>query len=256
MYCSVNQLQEFYDREIGKIVQSVLGKHIAELWPETHGFRVMGCGYTLPYLPYFQNKSPERVFAMMSKEQGVTYWPDGGKNLVLTCEEDRFPIENASIDRVILIHYLESCNDLRSSIREIWRVLKPNGRILIVVPNRLGAWAHADWSPFGYGRPFTVSQLSLLLNDNLFSQENYKSALFVPPIPDSPIMMRSANVIERFGCTILPFVAGVHIMEFSKKIYANVDKTGGGSAVLSKTKEFLGAKGKPVPQGFMQDKKR
>ncbi len=250
MYCSVNQLKEFYDSEIGGIVQSILIGHISGLWADVHGYRVMGCGYTLPYLQYFMDKSPERVFAMMSKEQGVAYWPKDKKNLVMTCEEDRFPIENASLDRVILVHYLESCNDLRSSIRDIWRVLKPNGRVLVIVPNRLGAWAHADWSPFGYGRPFTVSQLSLLLNDNLFSTENYESALFVPPIPDSPIIMRSANIIERFGSKILPFVAGVHIMEFSKKIYASIDKKGSGSAVFSKTKVLLGAKSKPVPQVF------
>ncbi len=252
MYCSVNQLQEFYGSEIGGIVQSILMEHIAQAWPDVHDFRILGCGYALPYLSHFQKGSPERVFAMMPKEQGAVYWPQKEKNLVLSCEEDRFPLENASIDRAILVHHLEGCNDLRSSIREIWRVLKANGRILVIVPNRLGAWAHADWSPFGQGRPFTLSQASLLFSDNLFVQENHKSALFVPPIPDSPVMMRSANLIERFGRTILPFVAGVHIIEMSKKIYAGADNTGGGSAVFSKTKKILGT---PVPQSFTSDKK-
>ena len=251
MYCSVNQLQEFYGSEIGGIVQSILMEHITQAWPDVHDFRILGCGYALPYLSHFLKGSPERVVAMMPKEQGAVFWPEEEKNLVLSCEEDRFPIENASIDRAILVHHLEGCNDLRSSIREIWRVLKANGRVLVVVPNRLGAWAHADWSPFGQGRPFTLSQASLLFCDNLFVQESHKSALFVPPIPDSPVMMRSANLIERFGRTILPFVAGVHIIEMSKKIYAGADKMGGGSAVFSKTKEILGT---PVPQGFISDK--
>tara|TARA_R110001592_G_scaffold16881_16_gene71759 strand:- start:1639 stop:2412 length:774 start_codon:yes stop_codon:yes gene_type:complete len=255
MYCSVDQLQEFYKSEIGGIVQTILMNHIAEAWPDVRDFRVMGCGYALPYLSYFQTCSApaERVIALMPKDQGVVFWPEDKKNLVLSCEEDRFPIENASIDRVILVHHLEGCNDLRRSIREVWRVLKANGRVLVVVPNRLGAWAHADWSPFGHGRPFTMSQLSLLLNDNLFEVVSHKSALFVPPIPDSPVMMRSANLIERMGRTILPFVAGVHIVEVSKRIYASADNKGGGSAVFSKTKKILGS---PVPQSFTPSQKK
>ncbi len=256
MYCSVNQLREFYRSEIGGIVQRIMMHHISDAWSDVHGFRVMGCGYALPYLSYFQNEDAERVFALMPKEQGAILWPKNKKNLVLSCEEDQFPIENASIDRAILIHHLEGCNDLRSSVREIWRVLKANGRVLVVVPNRLGAWAHADWSPFGQGRPFTMSQLSMVLSDNLFQVESHKSALFVPPIPDSPVMMRSANFIERFGSTILPFVAGVHIVEISKKIYAGVDNSGGGAPVLAKTKKILGAKGRAVPQSFTPTKLR
>lgn len=250
MYCSVKDLKDFYDSDIGKAVRATLGRHIAQAWPDVRGMRVMGCGYALPYIEGFCKQSPERVIAMMPIGQGVQYWPSEKKNLTFCCEEYGLPIESASVDRVILTHYLEGASDICGSISEVWRVLKANGRALIIVPNRIGVWARAEWSPFGHGRPFTMTQLSNLLQHSSFEQVSHKGALFMPPIDGSPVILRSAKLFEKMGGTILPFVAGVHIVEVRKRVYASVDRTGGGSAVLAKTKEFLGAKKKPAPQGF------
>jgi len=246
MYSSVDDISAFYRSEIGGIVQNVISRHIAARWSDVHGFRVLGCGYTSPYLRVFQGEA-ERVLSATSIQQGVEYWPEGGKNLSFTFAEGLLPIENASIDRILLVHHLEYSENFSLSFNEIWRVLKANGRVLIVVPNRVGLWARADWSPFGRGQPFTLSQLITCLSEHRFVHEVHHGVLFVPPLPDSPVMMRSANLIERMGQSVFPFVAGLHIVEVSKQIYAR-DKTGGGSTVLAKTKEILGARPKPVSQ--------
>lgn len=250
MYCSVNDLKKFYESDIGGVVRETLQQHIAEIWPNVRGLRVMGCGYALPYLDAFNKQLPERVISMMPRGQGVQYWPGDKKNLTFCCEEYGFPIESASIDRAILTHHLEGANDISASIHEVWRVLKANGRALIIVPNRIGVWARAEWSPYGHGRPFTMTQLSNLLQHNSFEQVSHKGALFMPPIDGSSVILRSAKMFEKMGGTILPFVAGVHIVEVRKRAYASVDRTGGGSAVFAKTKALLGAKKKPAPQGF------
>ncbi len=253
MYVSVSNLKEFYDSEIGGIAQSILQRYINEFWSGSHGLRVMGCGYATPYLNGFTNGS-ERVIAMMSQNQGAHSWAlDGSssnKNLVFLSDENQMPIESCSIDRILLIHHLEFCDNIQESLREVWRLLKSNGRLLVIVPNRLGVWARADFSPFGHGRPFTSSKLSANLKENLFIQEASKGALFVPPVPDSPVLMKSANLIEKMGSSIFPFVAGVHIVQASKQIYATIDESSGGSSVLAKTKEILRGGAKPVPQGF------
>ncbi len=241
--------KKFYSSEIGVIVQNILQRHISDFWANTRGLRVLGCGYATPYLDSFSETS-ERVIAMMPSKQGAHSWAQNEKNMVFLSDESQMPIESCSIDRILLIHHLECCDNLRESLREIWRILKANGRVLIIVPNRTGIWARTDWSPFGYGRPFTISQLSVNLKDNLFIQERHKGALLVPPIPDSPVLMKSANLIEKMGSTIFPFVAGVHIVEASKQIYARIDSTGGGSLVLAKTKGILAGTPAPAPQGL------
>ena len=66
-------------------------------------------------------------------------------------------------------------------LKEIWRVLAGGGRLLIVAPNRRGIWARLDRTPFGSGRPYTMSQLSQLLRDEQFTPVATGAALFVPP---------------------------------------------------------------------------
>lgn len=255
MYNSVEKLQAFYSSEIGSIVQRVLTRHIVDAWDDVHGLRILGCGYATPYLESFVDKKPERIIASMTHQQGACHWPIGKKNLVLLTRDHRMPIENESIDRILLVHHLECSNNMHKAMREVWRVLKPNGRVMVVVPNRMGVWARADWSPFGHGRPFTNTQLSQVLRDSLFTPRFSKSALFVPPLPDSPVMMKSANLIEHMGCSFLPFVAGVHIMEGGKQVYASINDKGSGSPVLAKTKELLSGKPVAVPQRFSTDSK-
>ncbi len=246
MNISPSDIAKFYDSEIGGIARNILQSHINDFWQNTNGLRVLGCGYSAPYLDCFSNNS-ERVIAM-SPFKDIQASPK--ENRIFISSEDRMPIESCSIDRILLVHYLEYSNNLQNSLREIWRILKSNGRVLIIVPNRMGVWARADFSPFGHGHPFTHAQLSVSLRNNLFIQENHKCALFVPPIPDSPVIMKSANLIEKMGSSIFPFVAGVHIIEASKQIYASIDSSGGGSTVLAKTREILAGKGAAVPQGF------
>lgn len=249
MYRSVYDFKTFYNTPVGQTVRRVLLSRIHALWPDVHGLRVMGCGYAIPYLdePFLNNV--ERVIAMMPATHGADFWGrNEGKNLVFLSDESAMPIENASIDRALLVHHLEGCEHLSQTLREIWRVLKPNGRLLVIVPNRTGLWSRAEWSPFGHGRPFTMSQLCFSLRDSLFVQERTMGALYVPPIRLS-MAMRSAGAIEYLGKSMIPLVSGVHIVEASKQLYAGVDKTGSGSAVLAKTRELFGGRPVAIPRG-------
>lgn len=247
MYRSVENLSIFYDSPPGKMAQRALGKRIRELWPETRGMNVLGCGYAVPFLEIFQRES-ERVIAMMPKGQGVNHWPRDSKNLVFLSDEDRLPLGNNQFDRILAVHHLECCEDLQTSLREYWRALKPSGRLLVIVPNRTGFWARADWSPFGQGSPYSFAQLCFYLRDNQFTQERSAGALYTPPLRWKAVM-RSSALIEHIGRRFLPFMAGVHIVEASKKIYAEIDKPGG-TPVFVRSQGILGVPPLPVPQNF------
>ncbi len=246
----INDLQSFYKSDIGLIVQDVISSRVREFWPDVHGQSLMGCGYAAPYVDMFHDDAPERSVLMMPGEQGACLWPANGKNAVFMSDELAMPIEPASVDRVLLVHHLESCVDVHASLQEVWRVLKGNGRVLVVVPNRMGAWAHADWSPFGRGMPYTLSQLCSVFQKMRFVHERHKGGLFMLPIPDSPVMMRGSRIMERMGRSVFPFVSGVHIVEFSKQIYARAGDSGTGSAVVTKAKAVLAGKPKPATQNF------
>ena len=99
-------------------------------------------------------------------------------------------------DRVLLVHMLEWSEHPHALLREIWRVLAPNGRILVAVPNRRGLWARMDTTPFGYGSPFSRSQLTQLLKDAMFQPENWHYVhLFAPRTVVPQSIMPSFNAI-------------------------------------------------------------
>lgn len=248
MYRSVYDLKMFYNSPAGEMARKVISSRIKSLWPQTKGMSIMGCGYAVPFLEPFIEES-ERVIAMMPRGQGADHWPREGKNIVFLSDEDRLPLPNCSMDRVLIVHHLECCEHLQMTLRECWRVLKPNGCLMVIVPNRTGIWARADWSPFGQGSPFSLSQICFYLRDNLFVQERSIGALYTPPIRFK-VVLRSAAVIEHMGRHVLPFMAGVHIVEATKQLYAGVDKTGSGSQVYARPRRMLGMPPSAIPQTF------
>lgn len=229
MYRSVYDLKAFYNGRVGRVVRRILQERIRDFWPDVHGMSVMGAGYATPYLRIFKQEA-ERVFAMMPAGQGAHDWPQDGLNCVALSEQAELPIETNTIDRILMVHDLEFSEFMKPALQEIWRVLKSNGRLLVVVPNRSGLWSRADWSPFGQGTPYSASQINFSLRDSLFVQERAETALFMPPLKYSMIL-KSAGVFERVGPKIYPMMAGLHMIEASKQIYATADR-GSGSKVL------------------------
>ena len=235
-------LKSFYNSLKGRIVRRIVREKILSLWPEIKSQNLMGYGYALPYMkPYL--KTTNRSFAMMSRQLGVHNWPSEGNNIVCLSEDDALPLETNSVDFVLMVHALEFLDDPEDSIAEIWRVMRSTGRLMIVVPNRMGFWARADWSPLGQGRPYSATQVERFLTDNLFVHERTTQALFTPPFKNE-VLLRGADFFEKIGRFLFPALGGVHIIEASKQLYAGKHK-GSKIGILDKAKASVTAK--PVP---------
>jgi SAM-dependent methyltransferase len=108
---------------------------------------------------------------------------------------------------------------LRPLLRQLWRVLAPEGRILIVAPNRTSLWAQVDISPFGHGRPFSRRELDWVLRDVLFEPGHWERALYAPPVRSRALVGSGAGW-ERIGARFLRRTGGVHLVEATKSLYA------------------------------------
>ncbi len=223
MAASVYDLKSFYAGREGRFLRRLIAARLKELWPELRGLRLMGGGYAVPYLRGLM-EGTERAFALMPSGAGAHAWPDKEKNLVALSEEGAWPLETESIDRIFLIHSLEHSPVPEHLLQECWRVLKSGGRLMIVVPNRLGLWARADRTPFGRGTPYTAGQLQNHLRACLFIPERLEGALFMPPFRLF-FLLRSAYLLESLGRSFFPRLAGLHLVEASKQIYAGAART-------------------------------
>lgn len=238
-------LKSFYNGLKGRIVRNLIRQKILSLWPDIKNQSVMGYGYALPYLrPYLENS--DRVFNMMPSQLGMHDWPPEDKNLVCATAEHTLPLATNSVDFVVMIHALEFLDAPEETFEEIWRVLKSTGRLLVIVPNRVGLWASADWSPFGQGRPYSARQVEHFLSDNLFVHERTDRALFSPPFQNT-FLLRGANFFETIGPYLYPAFGGVHVIEASKQLYAGKGKTAR-TASREGLKKAVSAKPVPTPR--------
>jgi SAM-dependent methyltransferase len=220
MYFDVVDLKEFYNQPLGRLLLHQVGKRIGEIWPAISGERLVGIGYATPYLGRYRSGA-ERIAALMPAAQGVVNWPNNGPSCSALVYESLLPLPDAAFDRVLLVHGLENTNHPPDLLREIWRILAPAGRLLIVAPNRRGLWSRVETTPLGYGRPYSRGQLSELLRECLFVPATWTTALHVPPFSRS-WLIRSAPAWERVGTATGSVFAGVLLVEAVKQLYHGI----------------------------------
>ncbi|MCX8227929.1 MAG: hypothetical protein OTI35_17820 [Sulfitobacter sp.] len=219
MHLDVQDLRNFYYRSaLGRAAQFSLRSRMLELWPEAKGQTVVGFGFAAPLLrPYLADS--RRVMTLMPGPQGVMPWPAGMANTSVLTEETLWPIETGHVDKLVLLHGLETSDRQGDLLEECWRVLGPGGRALFIVPNRAGLWARRDITPFGYGRPYSLSQLEAQLRKHQFLPERQLGALYQVPSPRR-VWMRSGKLFEKVGRHMPTMMAGgAFMVEVTKLVY-------------------------------------
>ena len=220
MHQDVRELRDFYSRPLGQIARRVLGRRLRAQWPNVKGLSVIGLGFASPYLATFRAEA-YRIGALMPATQGALIWPSSGDVMSVLVEDDHLPLADNSVDRLIAVHCLETAERVRPLLREMWRVLAPDGRMLMIVPNRRSMWSQSDATPFGHGRPYSRGQLEKLLGDALFTPIDWTYALHMPPF-ERKFVLRSATSFERLGARVTPTFGGVIIVEAKKEVMAPI----------------------------------
>ncbi len=211
-------LREFYGSRLGFTTRRLIANRLKPRLGSLAGATVMGLGFAAPYMEELTGEA-ERNLAFMLARQGVIHWPGGGAVQSALVDEFDLPLLESTVDVAVVIHALELSDAPDEMLKEIWRVLAPQGRMLLVVPNRRGLWARFDSSPFGHGQPFSRPQLSGLLRESQFSALSWSPALFMPP-SERGLFLSSAPALEMIGNRIMPGVSGVVIVEAVKQVYA------------------------------------
>lgn len=218
MHQDVGELRDFYAKPLGIAVRRLLAHRLRARWRNVKGETVIGLGYAPPLLGPFRDEA-YRIGAVMPAAQGALVWPREGDKLTVLANEEHLPFADNSVDKLLAVHCLETVERVHPVLREIWRVLSPNGHIMLVVPNRRSIWAHSDKTPFGNGRPYSRRQLESLLAEAMFSTTGWQYALHAPPI-DHKLVLQSITGLERLGGRLWPGIGGVIMVEGRKELLA------------------------------------
>ena len=140
---------------------------------------------------------------------------------------DRFehlPFAEQSIDLIVLPHVLEFANDPHQVLREVDRVLRPEGRVLLSGINPISLWGARHLMP-RLGCPVLPAQARLIGLPRLrdwfkllsFDVDQYHYGCYRPPCR-SQVWLDRMNVMERAGDRWWPICGAVYCVAAVKRV--------------------------------------
>ena len=136
---------------------------------------------------------------------------------------DHLPIASDSVDAVLLYHSLEFSQDPHQVLREVERVLVPEGHVLIMGFNPRSLWGlramlhrrgdTMPWNGHFLNQPRLRDWLSLLG----FAVLNVQPLCFQPPLKHVA-RTRGLQFMARWGARWWPYFCGVYLMTARKKV--------------------------------------
>ncbi|MDD4617229.1 MAG: methyltransferase domain-containing protein [Alphaproteobacteria bacterium] len=185
----------FYKSETGRTAQKLLRKRLKSLWPSAKGEKLLllGCASLVM----------ETESVLSCRLNGA----DAFLSLVDSCDK---PFADASIDAVACLHVAAPIEPL---LHEIWRVLKGEGRLILIVPRLNSAWSNAAQTPFAHEPAYSSRQIVKVLKRQFFFVRRVDRALYAPP---SSYMAREIEKIAPWF--LLQRGGGVLIVEAQKRV--------------------------------------
>lgn len=218
MSCDIIELHDFYNSALGRAAERSIKSCLDSLWPDLTHQTILGVGYTLPYLIHRMHQSERTLFFTLA-QQGIMAWPPGESCLSALVDEEDLPLPDQSVDRILMVHALEDSRHTREVLRDLWRILKPDGRIIIMAPNRRGLWARSDNTPLGHSKPYTMTQLNTLMKEALFTPIQQKRCLYMLP-SQATAAIAVRPFMEKVCSKFLQKFSGMICIEATKQIYA------------------------------------
>lgn len=121
------QLESWYGSERGAYLHQATRAALAEYLDTAFGYHILQLGQLrLPSL-IDDSRINHRIFA----------GPRAGEGVGLVCDADELPLESDSVDVIVAHHCLEFSANPHAVLRELQRVLTPQGQLLLVGFNPL-----------------------------------------------------------------------------------------------------------------------
>ena len=207
MHQDVCFLREFYyTTQLGRAAQKAMRDQLRACWPSGAGLSIAGFGFAAPLMRPFLPEA-RRLMTLMPAQQGVMHWPAEAANHSVLVQETAWPLASDSLDRLVMLHGLETSERPAAVMEEAARVLKVGAKAVVIVPNRSGLWARRDGTPFALGQPYSLGQVETLLREHGFEVGGHSAALFFPP-RDRGGWLRWAMMLEGMGKKLSRYHAG------------------------------------------------
>lgn len=210
------RLQDWYRSPLGQAVARIECASVQRLLCNTFGYHLVQVGAADVFGDAL---AASRIRHRVTMSCGCPSRPRPGE---LLGRETQFPLASDSIDAVFLPHSLDFTQDPLAVLREVERVLIPEGRVLIVGFNPLSAWGlrRLLWSPRDQlpwcGRFRTLLQVEDWLRSLGFAIEVREYDMFCLPLRGA--LEARCRPIERLGRRFWSPLGGVYSVRAVKRV--------------------------------------
>ncbi len=140
----------------------------------------------------------------------------------LHCDFEALPFDSASLDLVLLPHSLELAGDAHALLREVERVLRPEGRLIIVGLNPASAWGLRQKLGRSYlprtGEFIGYWRLRDWLRLLSFEVEAARFGIYTPPV-QGELWLQRWRWIEAVGTRWWPVLGAVYFVQAVKRVH-------------------------------------
>ncbi len=213
------RLRAWFHLPAGRLLLEQERAQLDVVLPDLFGYYLLQVG--APCKGGFSAASRVRNTVVMSLESQSSFRSPGGFHL--RGKAEALPFATESLDVVLLPHVLEFTLDPHQVLREVDRVLVPEGHVVILAFNPwslwtlwrwLGLWRRTPpWSGSFHSSVRVQDWLRLLGFDTLL----VRSFVYYPPVRHGALL-RHFGLFEYLGQRFEPFLGAVYILVAKKRV--------------------------------------
>jgi SAM-dependent methyltransferase len=208
------ELEQWYARRNGEYVLDSIRRYLDSRLDTAFGYHILQLGITRQHPLFGSCNINHRVYA---SEQT-------GKAVGLVANVDELPLASDSIDVLIAHHSLEFDENPHQALREMHRVLAPQGHLIVVGFNPYSAFGGAAYlkglsstSPWRHHNPVNTARVADWLNLLGCEVRNTTYLYSIPPLGNGKIRDLMINCDRWFNGHNLP-LGGLYVMHAVKQV--------------------------------------
>jgi SAM-dependent methyltransferase len=206
-------IDEWYQCETGQYLFEELVEKISPLLSTTFGYYSLqvGCASLAPRLQ--ESCRVKHQFTLDDLESGTQ----------IRAIPSMLPVASDSVDLVILMHHLSNTSEPHAILREAFRILIPEGKLIIIDFNPMSLWglryfiqSWLEHVPFN-GHYYTARRIDDWMRLLVFDQERHYRVGYMPPI-QKPSITRHLTWLEKGTRNWLPLLGALNLLVYTKNI--------------------------------------
>ncbi|GMR20175.1 MAG: methyltransferase domain-containing protein [Gammaproteobacteria bacterium] len=215
-------LLDWFDRPLGRSLQGLEASHLRQILPSLYGMVAIQLGHIGKLNLMDACVAPARILI----DEDIKPI-EHGERVIMGAQADALPLDAKSVDVAILPHTLDFAEDPHAILREVDRVLSPEGHVVIMGFNPLSLWGLWRLGTFFHRRtrrrlPWCAKFVGLpRINDWLsllgFERMQCEMLFHRPPIKREGVMDK-LFFMERLGRRWWPRVGAIYMIVARKSV--------------------------------------